>query len=85
MSKIYDTQLMFCFEKKGVLRNADDENSVIHHLNRAGYEALYKQNLVTDGMLPKLDNAFKALQNGVNQVRITNVNHLTQGTLITLE
>lgn len=85
MSNIYDTQLIFCFEKAGVLRDANDEGSVIPHLNRAGFEALRKQNVVTDGMLPKLDNAFKALQNGVKQVRITHVHHLNQGTLITLD
>lgn len=85
MSKIYDTQLVFCFEKSGVLRNAEDENSVISHLNQSAYESLREQKLVTDGMLPKLDNAFRALQEGVQQVRITHVNDLNRGTLITLE
>src|SRR5688572_1605477 len=57
MSKHFDVRLVFCFEKKGVLKNINDEGSVIRHLPRKLYEDLLVQKAFADGILPKLENA----------------------------
>ncbi len=90
LSKHFDVRLIFCFEKKGVLKNVDDENSVIRELNTSLYEKLLPTGAFADGILPKLENAFKAIQSGVKEVLIGDATHLTrntgqetEGTLIT--
>ena len=70
LSSLYKVQLIYCFEKKGVLLNVDDENSVVSLLNTSYYAELKTKQLIFAGMIPKLDNAFAALQNGVQQVII---------------
>ncbi|MHB2147995.1 acetylglutamate kinase [Calditrichota bacterium LG25] len=85
MSAVFPTELIFCFEKPGVLAQAQDESSVIWQLNAALYEQYRQQKVITDGMIPKLDNAFDALRKGVQKVRITHFNQLKKGTHITLE
>lgn len=70
ISKNYDVTLIYCFEKKGVLRDADDENSVIDEINAASYKTLKEKGIIHSGMIPKLDNAFAALQNGISKVII---------------
>lgn len=72
MSKIYQTELLYCFEKKGVLTDINDENSVIEHIDSQKYEALKDNKIIADGMLPKLENCFHALQNKVSKVIIGN-------------
>ncbi len=86
MAAIYDVTLVFCFEKKGVLRNPDDDDSVISHITSASYEQLKSEGIVSGGMLPKLDNAFSALHAGVKNVIITRADSLSanSGTTITL-
>lgn len=86
MSGMYDVELVFCFEKKGVLLNPDDDDSVIAHLDSAGYENFKKDGVVSGGMIPKLDGAFDALAKGVRSVRITNAVTLNgySGTTISL-
>ena len=66
----YKVTLMYCFEKKGVLADAEDENSVIHFIGQQKYKELKETGVVTAGMIPKLDNAFSALNKGVSQVLI---------------
>lgn len=66
----YEVRLLFCFEKSGVLFNSQDENSVIPILQKQNYLALKEQGIIKDGMLPKLENGFLALQNGVREVCI---------------
>ena len=68
MSKIYETELYFCFEKKGVLSNAADDTSVIEYINRKKYKELLDKKVISDGMLPKLHNCFEALENGVAKI-----------------
>ena len=68
MSSYYTTELYYCFEKKGVLENAEDENSVIKLLDRRYYEELKDQKIISDGMLPKLHNCFHALDKGVSKI-----------------
>ena len=70
MSKNYEVNLVYCFEKKGVLTDVDDENSVIPVLEKEYYEQLKTDGAIHTGMIPKLDNAFKAIAEGVLQVII---------------
>lgn len=65
MSEIYDTELYYCFEKKGVLANAEDDESVINIIDRKKYNDLLEEKVISEGMLPKLHNCFNALENGV--------------------
>ncbi len=73
MAPYYEVSLNFCFEKPGVLLNPADDHSVIPTLNRAQYQQYQADGVITGGMLPKLDNAFEALQKGVKEVRIGDV------------
>ena len=85
MSSYYTTELYYCFEKKGVLENAQDENSVIKHLNRRSYEELKDQKIISEGMLPKLHNCFHALDKGVSKIFLgdfTLLQNKLQGTQI---
>jgi len=68
LSSSYETELYFCFEKKGVLANAADDNSVIEILNLKKYKALLVEKVISDGMLPKLYNCFQALERGVSKI-----------------
>ena len=74
-----DVTLVYCFEKAGVLRDADDDSSVILHIDSRSYAALKEQGIISGGMLPKLDNSFAALQAGVKKVVITHANSLNGG------
>jgi acetylglutamate kinase len=66
----YAVKLHYCFEKNGVLRDVADEQSVIPQIDAASYADLKQQGIIADGMLPKLENAFAALQQGVSEVII---------------
>jgi acetylglutamate kinase len=70
LSAVYKTTLIYCFEKKGVLKDISDESSLIGNINPAYYEELKKQQVIHSGMLPKLDNAFSAIACGVSGVVI---------------
>ncbi len=71
LAAVFDVTLVFCFEKRGVLRDADDDNSVISTITQAEFPALVEQGIVSGGMLPKLENAFDAIRAGVHEVIIT--------------
>lgn len=71
LAALFDVTLIFCFEKKGVLRDEHDDDSVIPHLSRADFDALVSDGTIQGGMIPKLENAFSALQAGVKKVIIT--------------
>lgn len=77
-----NVQLTFCFEKSGVLRDADDESSLIPRITRESYKQLLADGIVSGGMIPKIDNAFAAIEHGVQSVRITHANNLQGGTVI---
>ena len=77
-----DVQLTFCFEKAGVLRDADDESTLIPRITRESYKQLLADGIVSGGMIPKIDNAFAAIEHGVQSVRITHANNLQGGTII---
>jgi len=70
MSKTYMVQLIYCFEKNGVLENVSDEDSVIKEITNQKYLELKEKNSINAGMIPKMDNAFRALEQGVNFVQI---------------
>jgi acetylglutamate kinase len=78
LGSIYEVQLIYSFEKKGVLLDVNDENSVIAELGPAYYAELKSRQLIFEGMIPKLDNAFAALQNGVSKVIIGRAEELQQ-------
>ena len=82
----FDVQLIFCFEKKGVLSDPDDEESVIKTITPAEYEQYKSEGIIQGGMIPKLDNAFNALHCGVREVVITKASELlrSSGTRISL-
>ncbi|PCH54418.1 MAG: acetylglutamate kinase [Flavobacteriaceae bacterium] len=70
MSKIYNTELNYVFELKGVLQSINDKNSVITEINSEKYEQLVEQGIISEGMIPKLHNCFNSLKKGVQKVRI---------------
>jgi acetylglutamate kinase len=72
MSREYDTLLIYSFEKNGVLLDAGDSSTVIPVMNSEYYEELKIKEKIFAGMIPKLDNAFEALNNGVKKVVIGN-------------
>ena len=71
LAQLFDVTLVYCFEKRGVLRDENDDNSVIPQITRADFEQLVADGVVQGGMIPKLENAFEALRAGVSQVIIT--------------
>jgi acetylglutamate kinase len=70
LSTKFDVQLHYCFEKKGVLLDVNDETSLLAEINEQRYRHLAEQKIVSAGMLPKLENAFSAIRNGVSTVAI---------------
>ena len=77
-----DVQLTFCFEKAGVLSNPDDESSLIACITPETYTQLKADGIISGGMIPKIDNAFAAIEHGVQSVRITHASNLQGGTII---
>lgn len=67
----YDVTLIFSFEKKGVLSNPDDDESVIPVITRQDFERYQSDGTISGGMLPKIENALKAVDAGVGKVIIT--------------
>ena len=80
----FDVTLIYCFEKKGVLRDAEDEDSVIPVMTQDDFTNYVHQGVIQGGMIPKLENAFSAIKAGVKQVIITSAESLGehQGTVI---
>ncbi len=71
LAPFYDVTLIYSFEKKGVLSNPDDDNSVIPTITRADFERYKADGTISGGMLPKIENALSAIEKGVNRVIIT--------------
>ncbi len=76
----YNVNLIYCFEKSGVLRNVEDENSVIEKINSKEYLQLKKEGIISKGMIPKLDNAFDAIRKNVMSVSISHAMDLKKVT-----
>jgi acetylglutamate kinase len=91
MSNQYDVQLIYSFEKSGVLFDVDDDSTVIPRIDPQVYAALKTEKKIFAGMIPKIDNAFAALKSGVKKVIIGNAEELvhlldhTAGTIIVNE
>ncbi|MDR1632568.1 MAG: acetylglutamate kinase [Dysgonamonadaceae bacterium] len=75
----FNVRLIYCFEKNGVLRNENDEKSVIPTLDRELYQQYKSEGVIKDGMIPKLDNAFRARAAGVQEIVITSAAGLNIG------
>lgn len=71
LAEFFDVTLVYCFEKKGVLRDEHDDDSVIARLTEAEFHQLVADGTIQGGMIPKLENAFQALEAGVSEVVIT--------------
>jgi acetylglutamate kinase len=77
LSTLYDVQLIYSFEKSGVLLDANDDSTVISSINPSYYQQLKTEQKIFAGMIPKLDNAFAALNRGVKKVIIGKAEQLT--------
>lgn len=87
LADIFDVTLVYCFEKAGVLRDENDDDSVIPAIDPGLFEKLKADGIVTGGMLPKIENALKAVADGVKEVVITqasSLDNLRKGTHIRL-
>ena len=71
LAKHFEVTLVYCFEKKGVLLNEQDDESVISELTHSLFEKYVVEGIIQGGMIPKLENSFEALKAGVKQVIIT--------------
>lgn len=69
-AKEYATELYYCFEKNGVLEDVNNDDSVIETIDTKNYQPLLKDNIIADGMLPKLTNCFHAINHDVEKVHI---------------
>lgn len=76
LSKMFDTHLIYCFEKKGVLKNIHDEDSVIPEISYSAFQELKSSGAIFEGMIPKLDNAFQSMKNGVQALSIGHAENL---------
>ena len=78
----YEVELVFTLDKAGVLLDVDDESSLIPTITPDLYATLRCEEKIHSGMLPKIDNAYKTIESGVEKVRITSPNNLTGGTVV---
>lgn len=72
LSKIFSVELFYCFEKNGVLLDVNNDDTVVKNINSKNYQQLKTDGIIVAGMLPKIDNCFYAVNNGVNKVNIGN-------------
>ncbi len=77
LGNFYKVELVYCFEKNGVLKSMEDENSVIENIDSTSYQQLKENNTIAEGMLPKMKNCFEALDAGVDSVVIGNPTVIT--------
>lgn len=84
LSKSYNTSLYYCFEKEGVLKDINNPHSLIATMSFEECEIYKKEGIISDGMIPKMDNSFKAISNGVSEVIILHANNLLtrKGTIL---
>jgi acetylglutamate kinase len=84
LAPYFDVTLTYCFEKKGVLRDADDDESVIPVITEKDFTEYQASGVISGGMIPKLENAFDAIHKGVQKVVITRSDNIDgqRGTII---
>lgn len=78
-ANFYKVLLFYCFEKRGVLSDPLDENSVMAELSESSFLELEESGIISTGMIPKLYNGFKSIHNGVSEVLITNPANFAKG------
>ncbi|TCC97518.1 acetylglutamate kinase [Pedobacter hiemivivus] len=78
MSDFYETSLIYCFEKRGVMRDIDDDSSLVTEIKMEQFDTLKSEGVVSGGMIPKLHNAFEAIKSGVAAVYIGKADELPQ-------
>ena len=78
----YEVELVFTLDKAGVLLDVDDPTSLIPTITPTLYAELREQEKIHSGMIPKIDNAYKTIEAGVDKVRITSSDNLTGGTVV---
>jgi acetylglutamate kinase len=79
LSNFYKVLLFYCFEKKGVLSDPSDEDSVLSELPEYLFLEYKNSGIISSGMIPKLVNGFNAIHNGVSEVLITNPANFAHG------
>lgn len=79
LSNYFNVYLFYCFEKRGVLLNENDESSVIYDIDKNTFNNYIESGIISGGMIPKLENAFSAKQKGVCEVLITNPENIATG------
>ena len=87
MSKNYNVTLKYCFDKPGLLTDVNEPDTIKKHIIKSDYEKLKKDRIIVDGMIPKIENCFFALENGVKEIFIGNqniINDVKNCTKITL-
>lgn len=72
----YRITLCYCFEKEGVLKDINDSQSLISSVSKLEFETLKREGIVSDGMIPKLENSFRAIENGVSEVIVMHAKNL---------
>jgi acetylglutamate kinase len=76
LSKHFDVTLMYCFEKKGVLKDENDDDSVIPEITRPLFDEYVENGIIQGGMIPKLESSFEAISAGVTKVVITKASEI---------
>ena len=86
LAPFFEVTLVYCFEKAGVLRDENDDDSVIAHINQDDFKRYVQDGVITGGMIPKIENALNACKAGVSKVVITKADAIGQdgGTVIRL-
>ena len=87
MSKYYNVTLKYCFDKSGVLMDQKNNSSIKKNITKNEFKKLVDDKIINDGMIPKLENCFHALENGVNKIYIGDldvINTINSCTKITL-
>ncbi len=79
LSACYNVFLFYCFEKKGVLLDQNNEASLIYELDNLLFEKYKTEGIINSGMIPKLENAFRSKKRGVKEVLITDANSIASG------
>lgn len=79
LSRYFNAYLFFCFEKKGVMLDQNDDTSIIYELDYELFQQYKGEGIINSGMIPKLDNGFSAKKKGVKEVLITNAQNIATG------
>ncbi|MBC6400078.1 MAG: acetylglutamate kinase [Ekhidna sp.] len=78
LTQQFEVSLNFIFDHKGVMKNINDPDSLLRSIDKSNYEVLKKEKAITNGMIPKIENALRTIEEGVSKVRILNTSALLQ-------